>query len=67
MSRRSVYLRSDVAARLNTAVDDLHYATRQPKHVVLAAIADVALNHRDEVEARLKGRPSEDEKDGADQ
>lgn len=53
MRRRSVYLAADVADRLDTAVADIHYATRRPKHEVLAAAVAVALDHRAEIEARL--------------
>lgn len=53
MRRRSVYLAADVADQLDQAVDDLHYATRRPKHEVLAAAVAVALDHRTEIEARL--------------
>jgi hypothetical protein len=53
MSRRSWYLPSGIADNLARAVDDIHYATRRPKHEVLAAAVDVALAHRDEILARL--------------
>jgi hypothetical protein len=53
MRHRSFYMRSDVADRLAAVVDDLHYATRRPRHEVLAALVDVTLGHRSEIEARL--------------
>jgi hypothetical protein len=53
MRHRSFYMRSDVADRLAAVVDDLHYATRRPRHEVLAALVDVTLGHRAEIEARL--------------
>lgn len=56
MRRRSVYLAAEVADRLDKAVADMHFATRRPKHEVLAAAVAVALEHRDEIEARLAGR-----------
>jgi hypothetical protein len=59
MRRRSVYLAAEVADRLDTAVADIHFATRRPKHEVLAAAVDVALEHRDEIEARLSGKDQE--------
>ena len=54
MRHRSFYMRSVVADQLSEVVDDLHYATRQPRHEVLAALVDVALRHRAEIEERLK-------------
>ncbi len=53
MRHRSFYMRSDVAERLAAAVDDLHFATRRPRHEVLAALVGVSLEHRAEIEARL--------------
>ncbi len=43
------------ADALAAAVDDLHYATRQPKHAVLAALLAVALEHQDDACQRLTG------------
>ena len=51
-------MRADVADRLAAAVDDLHYLTRRPRHEVLAALVDVALSHRAEIEARLASQDS---------
>lgn len=60
MRRRSIYMETGAARRMNAAVDDLHHETRCPKHEVLTALVAVALDHRDEIEARLrKGAPSE--------
>ena len=53
MRHRSFYMRSDVVDRLAEAVDDLHYATRRPRHEILAALVGVSLDHRAEIEARL--------------
>ena len=53
MRHRSFYMRTDVADRLAAVVDDLHYATRRPRHEVLAALVGVTLEHRAEIEARL--------------
>jgi hypothetical protein len=53
MRHRSFYMRSDVADRLAQVVDDLHFSTRRPRHEVLAALVDVTLGHRSEIEARL--------------
>lgn len=53
MAHRSWYLAADVAERLAAVVDDIHFATRRPKHEVLGAAVAVALEHRDDIEARL--------------
>jgi hypothetical protein len=53
MRHRSWYLAADVADRLAAAVDDIHWLTRQPKHAVLGAALAVALEHQDEIVARL--------------
>lgn len=55
MARRSWYLPADVADRLAVLVDDIHHATRRPKHEVLAAALGVAAEHRADIEARLTG------------
>lgn len=52
-TRRSWYLPKNAADELARVVDDLHYATRRPKHEVLGAIVAVALEHRDEIDQRL--------------
>jgi hypothetical protein len=54
MAHRSWYLRADVADSLAHVVNDLHFATRRPRHEVLAAVISVAVDHRAEIEARLK-------------
>ncbi|MGW0631288.1 hypothetical protein, partial [Streptomyces sp. NPDC002758] len=41
------------ADALAAALEDLHWSTRQPKHVLLAAVVDVALGHVDEVRRRF--------------
>jgi len=56
MRRRTVYIAADIADRLDAVVDDIHYATRRPKHEVLAAAVAVALDHRADIEARLAGK-----------
>jgi hypothetical protein len=53
MVRRSWYLPQEAAERLSEAVEELHYATRAPKHVVLAELVAAALEHLDGVQARL--------------
>ncbi|MEV7808962.1 hypothetical protein AB0O28_39025 [Microbispora sp. NPDC088329] len=51
--RRSWYMPAATAHALAAAVDDLHFATRRPKHEVLAALIDAALASRDQVADRL--------------
>jgi len=53
MDRRSWYMPRESADALAQLVDDLHFATRRPKHEVLAAVIAVALAHRSEIENRL--------------
>lgn len=55
MDRRSWYMAKQTADALAAVVEDLHYTTRQPKHVVLSAVVSVALEHQAEVERRLMG------------
>lgn len=57
MDRRSWYMPKVSADALADAVDELHYATRQPKHVVLAALVSVALRHVDEAQQHIEQRP----------
>jgi hypothetical protein len=54
-SHRSWYLDTQVADQLAAAVDDIHHTTRRPKHEVLAAAVAVALEHRADIEARVRG------------
>lgn len=58
MDRRSWYMPRASADALAEAVEDLHYDTRKPKHEVLRALVEVALEHRGEARAVLKGKPS---------
>jgi hypothetical protein len=53
MARRSWYLRADVADQLADVVADLHFATRRPRHEVLAVVIGFAVDHRAEIEAQL--------------
>lgn len=50
-------MRRDVADSLARALDDLHFATRAPKHVILAAIVEHALDDLDAIRARLPDPP----------
>lgn len=53
MDRRSWYMPKESADALAAALEELHFTTRQPKHVVLAALVDVALEHLPAVEQRV--------------
>ncbi len=53
MQRRSWYLPADVADHLAAVVDDIHFTTRRPKHEVIAAAVAVALEHQDDILARV--------------
>ncbi|MFE2090682.1 hypothetical protein [Streptomyces sp. NPDC059460] len=53
MDRRSWYMPKESAAALAAALEELHWSTRQPKHVLLAALVDVALEHVAEVRRRV--------------
>lgn len=56
MDRRSWYMPKDSADALAELVDDLHFATRTPKHEILQAIVREVLARRAAIEKRLKGR-----------
>ncbi|WP_411132721.1 hypothetical protein [Streptomyces sp. 030-HV] len=60
MDRRSWYMPKETAQALAAAVDDLHHTTRLPKHLVLAELVAVALDHLPEVAGRLRGESPED-------
>jgi hypothetical protein len=50
MDRRSWYMPRESADALAAAVEEMHFTTRRPKHVIVAALVAVALNHLDEVQ-----------------
>ena len=56
MDRRSWYMPKASADSLAVAIEDLHFATRRPKHEVLAALVDAALADYPAVQARLKAQ-----------
>lgn len=56
MDRRSWYMPRATADALAEVVEDLHFGTRRPKHEVLRALVEVALEHQDEARARLEGK-----------
>ena len=55
MNRRSWYMPKESADALAAALEEMHYATRQPKHVIMAALVAVALEQLPAVEQRVKG------------
>jgi len=54
MTMRSWYMPKASADRLAALVDDLHFATRLPKHLIMGALVNVIDRHRDEVEAEAR-------------
>lgn len=56
MSRRSWYTTSTASDAFAKAVDDLHHATRVPKHTVIAALMEAAVTHRADVYNDLMAR-----------
>ena len=51
---RSWYMPKASADRLAALVDDVHFATRLPKHLIMGALVNVIDRHRDEVEAEAR-------------
>jgi hypothetical protein len=54
MTMRSWYMPKASAERLAALVDDVHFATRLPKHLIMGALVNVIDRHRDEVEAEAR-------------
>ncbi len=54
MTMRSWYMPKASAERLAALVDDVHFETRLPKHVIMGALVNVIDRHRDEVEAEAR-------------
>jgi hypothetical protein len=53
MDRRSWYMPKASADALSAAVENLYFATRRPKHEILAALVDAALSEYPAVQDRL--------------
>ncbi len=53
MTRRSWYVDSEVADAFQAAVDDIHFATRVPKNVVVSRLLQAATERADEVAKNL--------------
>jgi hypothetical protein len=64
MDRRSWYMPKAVADALAEEIDELHFTTRRPKWTVLMAIIAVAMDHRDEIRAKLGAREDADQSGG---
>lgn len=56
MTMRSWYMPRASADHLAALVDDVHFTTRLPKHVIMRAIVTVIARHRAEVEAEATSR-----------
>ena len=54
MTMRSWYMPKASADRLAALIDDVHFATRLPKHLIMGALVNVIDRHRDEVEAEAR-------------
>jgi hypothetical protein len=54
MTMRSWYMPKASADRLAALVDDVHFSTRLPKHLIMGALVNVIDRHRAEVEAEAR-------------
>ncbi len=54
MTMRSWYMPKASADRLAALVDDVHFATRLPKHLIMGALVNVIDRHRAELEAEAR-------------
>ena len=54
MTMRSWYMPKASADRLAALVDDVHFSTRLPKHLIMSALVKVADRYRAEVEAEAQ-------------
>jgi hypothetical protein len=54
MTMRSWYMPKASADRLAALVDDVHFATRLPKHLIMGAVVNVLDRRRDEIEAEAR-------------
>ncbi len=59
MTMRSWYMPKASADRLAALVDDVHFATRLPKHLIMGALVNVVDRHRAEVEAEARSAGSQ--------
>jgi hypothetical protein len=54
MTMRSWYMPKAAADRLADLIDDIHFGTRQPKHLIMVAVVNVLDRHRKEIEADVR-------------
>jgi hypothetical protein len=54
MTMRSWYMPKASADRLAALIDDVHFATRLPKNLIMGAVVNVIDRHRAEVEAEAR-------------
>lgn len=54
MTMRSWYMPKGSADQLAALVDDIHFATRLPKHLIMGAAVNVFERHRGEIEAEAR-------------
>ena len=54
MTMRSWYMPKGSADQLAALVDDAHFATRLPKHLIMGAAVNVLGRHRAEIEAEAR-------------
>src|SRR5580704_15637482 len=54
MTMRSWYMPKASADEIAAVVDDVHFATRLPKHLIMGALVNVVDRHRAEVEAEAR-------------
>jgi hypothetical protein len=54
MTMRSWYMPKASADRLAGLIDDIHFATRLPKNLIMGALVNVLDRHREEVEAEAR-------------
>jgi hypothetical protein len=58
MTRRSWYVDAAAADAFQSAVDDIHHATRTPKHLVVAALLQAAVDQGERVQKKLTPKGS---------
>jgi hypothetical protein len=54
MTMRSWYMPKESADQLATLVNDIHFAARLPKHLIMGAAVNVLRRHRGEIEAEAR-------------
>jgi hypothetical protein len=54
MTMRSWYMPKGSADQLAALVDDVHFATRLPKHLIMGAVVNVLSRHQAEIETEAR-------------